>query len=92
MSQEDWTRLKAASPVRIQWDPERDLHLQPLPHRAIQIGISGEAVSLYVNQWIRKITDITDVAHAICDLVKRNELDQARARLPVERPYDSVFG
>ena len=41
---------------------------------------------------IRKITDITDVAHAICDLVKRNELDQARAGLPVERPYDSVFG
>jgi len=91
MSGEDWARLKAASPVRIQWDPERDLHLQPLPHRAIQIGISGEAVSLYVNQWIRKITDITDAAHAICDLVKRNELNQARARLPVERPYDSVF-
>jgi hypothetical protein len=88
MSHEDWTRLKAASPVRIQWDPERDLHLQPLPHRAIQIGVSGEAVLLYVKKWIRKITDITDVAHAIYDLVKRNELDQARARLPVERPYD----
>jgi hypothetical protein len=91
MSNEGWSRLKAASPVRIQWDPERDLHLQPLPHRAIQIGISGEAVSLYVNQWIQQITDITDVAHAICDLVKRNELDQARARLPVERPYDSAI-
>ena len=92
MSKEDWATLKAASPVRIQWDPERDLHLQPLPYRAIQIGISGEAVSLYVNQWIRKITDITDVAHAICDLVKSSELDQARARLPVERPYDSGCG
>jgi Domain of unknown function (DUF4291) len=91
MSKEDWTKLKDASPVRIQWDPERDLNLQPLPYRAIQIGISGEAVSLYVNQWIRRITDITGVAHAICDLVKRNELDQARARLPVERPYDSAI-
>ncbi len=92
MSGEDWVRLKAASPVRIQWDPERDLHLQPLPHRAIQIGINGEAVSFYVNEWMRKITDITGVAHAICNLVERNELDQARARLPVERPYNSVFG
>jgi len=92
MSKEDWAKLKATSPVRIQWDPERNLHHQPLPYRAIQIGMSGEAVSLYVNQWIRKITDITDVAHSICDLVKSNELDQARARLPVERPYDSVFG
>ncbi|WFU18289.1 DUF4291 domain-containing protein [Bradyrhizobium sp. CB3481] len=90
MTKEEWDKLKAASPVRIQWDPERDLHLQPLAHRAIQIGISGEAVSLYVNQWIRKITDVTDVAHAICDLVKRNELDQALASLPVERSYDSV--
>lgn len=90
MSKEDWAKLKVASPVRIQWDPERNLHLQPLPYRAIQIGLSGEAISLYVNQWIRKITDITDVAHAINVSVKNSELDQAQARLPVERPYDPV--
>jgi len=91
MRNEDWIKLKAASPVRIQWDPERDLHLRPLPFRAIQIGISGEAVSLYVNEWIRQITDITDFAHVIFDLVKSNELDRAQAMLPVERPYDSVI-
>jgi len=87
MSKEDWDKLKATSPVRIQWDPERDLHLRPLPHRAIQIGISQEAVRLYINQWIQKITDLTDVAHAIHELVKRDQLDQAQAQLPVERPY-----
>lgn len=91
MSPEDWTKLKADSPVRIQWDPERDLHLQPLPYRAIQIGVSGEAVPLYANQWIQKITDITDLAHAIHGLVKDDKLDQAQARLPIERPYDSVM-
>lgn len=32
MSKEEWAKLKAASPVRIQWDPERDLFLQPLPY------------------------------------------------------------
>jgi len=42
MSHQDWTNLKNASPVRVQWDPERDLHLQPLSYRAIQIGLSGE--------------------------------------------------
>ena len=26
----EWERAKAAAPVRIQWDPERDLHLRPL--------------------------------------------------------------
>jgi hypothetical protein len=39
MSYQDWTNLKNASPVRVQWDPERDLHLQPLSYRAIQIGV-----------------------------------------------------
>jgi hypothetical protein len=86
MSTEDWERLKAASPVRVQWDPERDLHLRPLPYRAIQIGISREAILLYVNQWIQKITVVTDVAHAIHELVQRDQLDQAQAKLPVERP------
>lgn len=86
MSKEDWGRLKAASPVRIQWDPERDLHLQALPYRTIQIGISREAIPLYINQWIQKITDITDLAHTIHDLIARDRLDQAQATLPVERP------
>jgi len=90
MSKEDWGKLKAASPVRIQWDPERDLHLRPLPYRAVQIGIGQEAILLYVNQWIQKITDITDSAHAMHDLVKRDQLEQAQIRLPVERPYNSV--
>src|SRR5690242_9350195 len=37
MSAEDWARLKDRSPVRVQWDPERNLALDPLPHRSIQI-------------------------------------------------------
>jgi hypothetical protein len=88
MSYQDWTNLKNASPVRVQWDPERDLHLQPLSYRAIQIGVSGEAVPLFVNQWIRGITDTTELAHAIHRLVKDNKLDQAQALLPVECPYE----
>lgn len=89
-SAEDWAKLKAASPVRIQWDPERDLHLEPLQYRAIQIGVGGRAVSLYVEQWIQKVTDITDFAHAIHDLVADGQLDEAQARLPVERGYQSL--
>lgn len=88
MSWDDWTTLKAASPVRVQWDPERDLHLRPLGYRAIQIGLGAEAVPLFVNQWIQRIVDITKLAHAIHRLVKEDKLDQAQARLPVERPYE----
>src|SRR4051794_37082793 len=94
MSKEDWTKLKASSPVRIQWDPERDLHLGALPYRTIQIGVSREAIPLYVSQWIQNIRDITDEAHSIHDLVTKDRLDQAQARLPVERPLQlgRVFG
>ncbi|SDT11482.1 protein of unknown function [Pseudomonas asplenii] len=87
MSQEQWLALKEKSPVRIQWDPERDLHLQPQTHRAIQIGLSKEAVSLYVNEWIQNITDVTPLARHIHGLVSENRLTEAQQTLPVEIEY-----
>ncbi|MGY8633862.1 DUF4291 domain-containing protein [Bradyrhizobium sp. 14AA] len=90
MNEADWNKLKTNSPVRIQWDPERDLHLRALPHRAIQIGLGEAAVPLYVGQWIRKITEVTDLARTIHSLVKDNRLDDAAARLPPERAYNAI--
>jgi hypothetical protein len=87
MSEEEWNRRKNSSPVRVQWDPERNLYLEPLPYRSIQIGLSKEAVHLYVSQWIQKIADITDVAHSIHALVSENKFDQAQAMLPAEKIY-----
>ena len=87
MDVEAWQAEKARAPVRIQWDPERDLNLQPLPHRAIQIGLSGVAVEHYCNDWITRITDITALAHNIHQLVQQRRYDEAQALLPQERPY-----
>lgn len=87
MSREEWAKLKAASPVRIQWDPERDLNLQPLPYRTIQIGIGGEAIPLYVDKWILKIADITQLVHTIHGLVESGQTDRAKTMLPQERAY-----
>jgi len=87
MSREEWARLKDASPVRIQWDPERDLHLQPLPYRSIQIGLGSAAVDLYVNRWIERMTDITETAHAIHRLLGGGEVERARSLVPQERVY-----
>lgn len=42
---DDWARRKEASPVRVQWDPERSRTLQPLPWRSLQLGLSGTAAS-----------------------------------------------
>ncbi len=86
-TEEEWKNAKNTSPVRIQWDPERDMHFKALEHRAIQIGLSGVAVKYYVNDWIHTITDITEIATEIYSLVKLNQLDKTRALLPRETSY-----
>jgi hypothetical protein len=88
VSHQQWAQQKLASPVRIQWDPERSLTLQPLPWRSIQIGLSGEAAARYVREWTTSITDITTTAHEIRDLVGAGSYHAAHALLPAERPYE----
>ena len=85
IGKEEWEAKKKASPVRLQWDPERDLLLRPLEHRAIQIGLSKEAVRLYVNEWICGISEVTLLAHEIRALIQEGRLDEAKAKLPIER-------
>lgn len=89
VSKEEWEVKKNASPVRIQWDPERDLLLRPMEYRTIQIGLSKEAVHHYVNQWIQSITDITPLAHSIYKLIQAGESAAAHKQLPQEREYSS---
>ena len=90
MDSATWQQTKAAHPVRIQWDPERDLQLNALPYRSIQIGLSGEAVNHYVNDWIQGITEITPLARQIRELVEQNRLDEAQTLLPPEQPYPAA--
>jgi len=87
VDKEEWLRVKNNTPVRIQWDPERDLYLNPLDYRSIQIGLSKEAVGLYVGEWIQNITDVTDLACKIHMLVENNKIDDANNLLPKEVVY-----
>ncbi|CAA6810481.1 MAG: Unknown protein [uncultured Sulfurovum sp.] len=86
-TKEEWKKLKETTPVRIQWDPERDLFLEPLNYRAIQIGLSNEAVPLYVNEWIQNITEVTELASEIHSLIQDNNIEEAKLLLPKEIPY-----
>jgi hypothetical protein len=83
----EWAARMAASPVRVQWDPERDIHLIRLQHRAIQIGLTGEAAHRYVDEWTMTITDITDEVRTTYRLLQAGDLDAAAARLPNETGY-----
>ncbi|MFI6318184.1 DUF4291 domain-containing protein [Nonomuraea sp. NPDC050556] len=72
-------------PVRVQWDPERDTHHNALPYRSIQIGLSGEAVDRYLDEWTLSITDITPQVHTLHAQL-RSGADITPA-LPAERAY-----
>lgn len=87
-SQQEWAARKLASPVRIQWDPERSLTLKALPWRSIQIGLSGEASTRYVHEWITGLADVTPTAHQIRDIIGGRDYHAAQALLPIERPYE----
>jgi hypothetical protein len=83
---EAWEERKRTTPVRVQWDPERDVALERLDHRAIQVGLGGEAVPRYVDEWIKGIEDVTPLAHEVHRLVQAGDRDAAKALLPAETP------
>lgn len=82
-----WSRQLKTSPVRVQWDPERSLELKALPYRSLQVGLSGEAVHRYVDDWVVAITDITPRVHLVRDLLRSGDDQAAAAQLPVEHAY-----
>jgi hypothetical protein len=75
-SREEWSQRLRRSPVRVQWDPERSPELSPLPYRSLQLGLGGEAVHRYVDEWTVGITDVTPRLRELAE-----NLD--------ERPYPS---
>ncbi|MET9788102.1 DUF4291 domain-containing protein [Streptomyces canus] len=90
-----WQRQLKRAPARVQWDPERDLRLHPLRYRSLQLGLSGEAVRLYADEWTVAIRDVTPLAHEIRALVSGDDLTAATTLLPQERPYpagDELLG
>lgn len=84
-SYSEWKSLLTNSEVRCQWDPDKDLHGNPMSDRAIQLGLRGGMVERYVNHWITKITDITDYVKDTKRLVDYFETD--RIRLPETKEF-----
>ncbi|WP_333778666.1 DUF4291 domain-containing protein [Streptomyces sp. IBSBF 3136] len=82
-----WKRQLRRAPARVQWDPERDLHLQPLAHRSLQLGLAGEAARRYADEWTVSITDITSLARTIHAHVQGGDLNAAQQLLPREPAY-----
>ena len=67
---DDWKTSLKQAPVRIQWDPEKDIFLNALPYRSIQLGLHQEAVKEYVNNWIVEIKDITMYSESLLKIMQ----------------------
>ncbi|MFK0193450.1 DUF4291 family protein [Kitasatospora sp. NPDC090308] len=84
-SKAQWQRELRRGAARVQWDPERDLHLRPLDHRSLQLGLGGELVRRYVGEWLVRIEDLTP-------LVRELHATRDAGLLPPERPYPVAPG
>ncbi len=85
---DDWREKLQNSEVRCQWDPDRDIYGNPIGRRAIQLGIKGEMVKKYVNDWIVSITDITEEVIKIRTSIEKQEFSENM--LPLEKIYKVV--
>jgi hypothetical protein len=90
-NEQEWTKKMKKSSVRIQWDPEKDIYLNNLPYRSIQIGLSGIAIEKYVDEWIVSIEDITDYCKLIYKLILQEEIEKAKKMIPNEKLYQVIL-
>lgn len=58
-SPEQWRARLAESPVRLQWDPDHDPRGGQQERRATQLGLAGDVLRCYAQDWIVSIEDIS---------------------------------
>lgn len=85
ISYDEWKKQIQNSDVRVQWDPERDIYGNALDYRSIQLGLRGNMVIRYVNDWIVNIDDITNYVSELRQ--KRDEGVDISNILPNEKIY-----
>lgn len=86
ISREEWKKLVKSSDIRIQWDPEKDIEGNNLSYRSIQLGIRGNALIEYVNDWITNIEDLTQYVNEL-NLLRKSGIDIS-SKLPKEEIYE----
>lgn len=83
--EETWRAAVKASDVRLQWDPDHDPRGEPVPRRAIQLGLRGGALASFQGQAFHKIEDVTDLAISGRDAALSGEWQE------LETPREEVY-
>jgi hypothetical protein len=71
--------------VRLQWDPDHDPYGEKVTRRAIQLGIRGKVLEMFLSEWIVDICDITDFVHEQARVVLSRQLSELK--VPCEKVY-----
>jgi len=71
--------------VRIQWDPDHDVHGNNLERRAIQLGLRGNALKAFITEWVVAVKDVTEFVHQQYKFVQSESLNLLQ--VPAERVY-----
>lgn len=79
----EWQTALQRSSVRLQWDPDHGPGGDPVTRRAIQLGLRGESLRRFVEEWT---VDIEDVSALVAE---QRELRDDRARLTT--PRETVY-
>lgn len=83
-SEKEWKQAAKRSFVRLQWDPDHHPSGMKLDRKAIQLGLRGEFLVHYAQDWIINIEDISEFVQE-----QRQNLKEGMANLltPSEEVY-----
>ncbi|WP_104986685.1 DUF4291 domain-containing protein [Sorangium cellulosum] len=88
-SQEAWKAALQRSDVRLQWDPDHHPSGAPVARRAIQLGLRGETLRRFAEEWTVGVEDISGFVAEQRDVVRRDRGALWTPREEVYRPGDA---
>lgn len=84
-SEEEWRKELDKTEVRLQWDPDHDPFGSKQERKAIQIGMKGEILKKFCNEWLSGIEDITEFVKKEYEKILNNAVEE------LDIPYEEVI-
>lgn len=84
-STQEWREALRDSDIRLQWDPDHEPDGTKCERRAIQLGLRGQTLRQFSDEWLVGIEDITAWVHTQRELLNNGR--KAELLVPTERVY-----
>lgn len=82
----EWKQATARSSVLLQWDPDHDPSGKKVERRALQLGLRGEALKNYAQNWIIDIEDISEFVKE-----QRQNVESTSAYSCLVTPQEKIY-